>query len=366
MSKKEKVVVAMSGGVDSSVTAALLVEQGYEVEGASLRLWEAPRPAPRSCSDHRGAAEVAAALGIRHAVIDARAEFARGVVRPFVGEYIAGRTPNPCVACNRDFKLGLLLDWAKSRGADYVATGHYARIARDPVIMRAALLRGVDRQKDQSYFLFPLSQEQLASTLFPLGELEKSEVRAIARRLALSVAERPDSQDVCFGDYRSFVESLADPAELHGGEIVDRAGNILGHHKGLHSVTIGQRKGLGLSSAQPLYVLEIDELSRRVVVGGREELNTRGLTAASVNWIDPPTATEFSAEVQVRYRAATIPCRVRVLAGGRCEARFESAFPAVTPGQAAVFYRDDRVLGGGWIDRSLSHDIDQQRCLAES
>ena len=353
MDKKAKIVVAMSGGVDSSVTAALLVEQGYNVEGASLRLWEAPRPTPRNCSDHRGAAETAATLGIGHTLIDARADFARAVVRPFVGEYIAGRTPNPCVACNRDFKLGILLEWARSRGADYVATGHYARVVHDRETGRSALARGFDRQKDQSYFLFALSQEQLSATLFPLGGLAKSEVRAAARRLALSVAERPDSQDVCFGDYRTFVETLADPAELHGGEIVDRAGNVLGHHDGLYRLTIGQRKGLGISAAAPLYVLEIDEATRRVVVGGREELNSCGLVAGSLNWIEPPAASEFAAEVQVRYRAPAIPCRVGLLADGRCEARFASAFPAVTPGQAAVFYRGETVLGGGWIERTL-------------
>ncbi len=358
MAGKEKIVVAMSGGVDSSVTAALLVEQGYDVEGASLRLWEAPRPAPRNCSDHRGAAEIAAALGIRHTLIDARADFARAVVRPFVGEYIAGRTPNPCVACNRDFKLGILLDWARSRGADYVATGHYARVARDPATRRAALARGVDRQKDQSYFLFALSQEQLAATLFPLGALEKSEVRAVARRLALAVAERPESQDVCFGDYRTFVESLADPAELHGGDVVDRAGNILGRHDGLHRLTIGQRKGLGIAAPEPLYVLEIDEATRRVVVGGREELNSSGLVAAAINWIEPPREREFTAEVQVRYRAPAIPCRVKLTADGRCEVLFETAFPAVTPGQAAVFYRDEQVLGGGWIERAIGRSLD--------
>ncbi len=281
-----------------------------------------------------------------------------------MGDYTAGRTPNPCVACNRDFKLGVLLDWARARGADYVATGHYARAERDAATGRSTLARGVDRQKDQSYFLFALSQAQLAATLIPLGALEKSQVRAAARRLALSVAERPESQDVCFGNYRDFVESLADPAELRGGDIVDRAGHVLGHHDGLHRLTIGQRKGLGISAPEPLYVLEIDEARRRVVVGGREELNSGGLLAASLNWIEPPGASEFAAEVQVRYRARPIACRVRLLPAGRCEARFDELYPAVTPGQAAVFYRGDRVLGGGWIERSLD-DLRTQARPAE-
>jgi len=353
MTSKKKVVVAMSGGVDSSVTAGLLVEQGFDVEGVSLRLWEGGRREPRNCSDHRGAAEVAAQLGIFHTLIDARPGFAQSVVQPFVQSYLEGRTPNPCVACNRDFKLGVLLDWARARGADYVATGHYARLSRDPAAGRASLFRGADRNKDQSYFLFALSQEQLAATLFPLGDLQKSEVRGVARRLGLAAAERPESQDVCFGDYRTFVESLADPEDIRGGEIVDRSGKVLGRHDGIHRLTIGQRKGLGISSPHPLYVLEIDEETGRVVVGGKEELNCLGLAVHSLNWIEPPDSGELAAEVQVRYRSPSIPCRLRLHDDGACEARFEEAFPSVTPGQAAVFYRGDRVLGGGWIDRAF-------------
>ncbi len=351
--RRTKVVVAMSGGVDSSVTAGLLLERGYDVEGVSLRLWEGERQ-QRSCSDHRGAAEVAAQLGILHTLIDARSEFARSVVQSFVGDYIQGRTPNPCVACNRDFKLGVLLDWARARGADYVATGHYARLARDPATGRAALLRGADRNKDQSYFLFALSQDQLAATLFPLGDLQKTDVRGVARRLGLPVAERPESQDVCFGEYRSFVESLADPEDIHGGEIVDRAGKVLGRHNGVHRLTIGQRKGLGIPSPHPLYVLEIDATTNRVVVGLKDELNCLGLVARSVNWIEPPAEDEFLAEVQVRYRSPAIPCRVRIHDDGSCEARFDEAFPSVAPGQAAVFYRGEKVLGGGWIERAIN------------
>lgn len=343
----------MSGGVDSSVTAGILLASGYDVEGVSLRLWEGGRAEPRNCSDHRGAADIAAQLGILHTLIDARSSFAQTVVRSFVTDYVEGRTPNPCVACNRDFKLGVLLEWARARGADYVATGHYARLRRDPASGRASLARGADRNKDQSYFLFALSQEQLARTLFPLGDLEKTEVRAVARRLRLPVAERPESQDVCFGDYKAFVESLADPADLCGGEIVDRSGKILGRHDGVHRMTIGQRKGLGVSSAQPLYVLEIDNATKQVIVGGKEELRCRGLVAHSLNWIEPPENGEISAEVQVRYRSPSIPCRVRVHGDGTCEAHFEESFPSVTPGQAAVFYDGDRVLGGGWIERSL-------------
>jgi tRNA-uridine 2-sulfurtransferase len=353
MAIKTKVVVAMSGGVDSSVTAALLQKTGYDVEGVSLRLWEGGRAEPRNCSDHRGAAEVAAQLGILHTLIDARSRFAQTVVRSFVTDYVEGRTPNPCVACNRDFKLGVLLDWARARGADYVATGHYARLRRDPAGGRVSLARGADRNKDQSYFLFALSQEQLAGTLFPLGDLDKTEVRAAARRLRLPVAERPESQDVCFGDYKTFVESLADPADLRTGEIVDRSGKVLGRHNGVHRFTIGQRRGLGISSSEPLYVVDIDEIPRRVVVGTKGELNCRGLSARSLNWIEPPEREEFSAEVQARYRSAPIPCRVRIHDDGSCEARFEEAFLSVTPGQAAVFYRGDQVLGGGWIEAGI-------------
>jgi tRNA-specific 2-thiouridylase len=352
MTSKKKVVVAMSGGVDSSVTAGLLLEQGYEVEGVSLRLWEGERQR-RSCSDHRGAAEVAAQLGINHTLIDARSSFAESVVRPFVASYLEGRTPNPCIACNRDFKLGVLLDWARTRGADCVATGHYARLERDSATGRNALFRGADRSKDQSYFLFALSQEQLAGTMFPLGDLHKAEVRGAARRLALAAADRPESQDVCFGDYRKFVESLAAPDEIHGGEIVDRSGKVLGRHDGVHRMTVGQRKGLGISSPRPLYVLDIDEATGRVVVGEKEELNCLGLVARSLNWIETPDEDELSAEVQVRYRAPAIRCRIRVHEDGTCEARFEEAFPSVTPGQAAVFYRGERVLGGGWITQAI-------------
>jgi tRNA-specific 2-thiouridylase len=352
--KNKKVAVAMSGGVDSSVTAGLLLERGYDVQGVSLRLWEGrDEVGPRNCSDHRGAQEVAATLGIPHKLLDLRAQFVATLVRPFAQDYLRGRTPNPCIACNRDFKLGALLDWAREEGVDYVATGHYARVVREKSGARLSLFRGADRGKDQSYFLFALGQEQLAHTLFPLGELQKSEVRDKARRLGLPVAERPESQDICFGDYRSLVESCAGTKKIEGGEVIDRAGNVLGRHNGIHAVTIGQRRGLGIAGREPLYVIEIQGDRNKVVVGKREELACKGLLAVDVNWIAPPVEEEFDAAVQIRYGSAAIPCTVRTDAYGRCEAGFIRECPAVTPGQAAVFYRGDQVLGGGWIEQAI-------------
>ena len=350
--RKQKIVVAMSGGVDSSVAAAVLAEQGHDVQGVSLRMWEGDF-GPRVCSDHRGAKEIAAQLGISHTLLDLRSQFVETVVKPFARDYLQGRTPNPCVACNRDFKLGTLLRWAKDQGAELVATGHYARVMRGDCDRHASLFRGADRGKDQSYFLFSLSQDQLAHAIFPLGEMPKTEVRERARKLGLPVAERPESQDICFGDYRTLVESYAEGSESRGGEVVNRSGKVLGHHGGIHLVTVGQRRGLGISATQPLYVVEIDNETKRVVVGEKEELSCDGLIARSVNWIEAFGEAELEAEVQVRYRAPAIPCVVRVNSDGTCEARFHEAFPAVTPGQAAVFYRGDQVLGGGWIERAL-------------
>ncbi|HSF56630.1 MAG TPA: tRNA 2-thiouridine(34) synthase MnmA, partial [Candidatus Binatia bacterium] len=302
MSKKQKVAVAMSGGVDSSVAAGLLIEQGYEVRGVSLRLWEGDKLGPRNCSDHRGAREIAAMLGIEHTLLDLRLQFVDRVVKPFAQDYLRGRTPNPCVACNRDFKLGRLLGWAKEQGTDYVATGHYARVVRETSGGRVSLFRGADSRKDQSYFLFALSQDQLAHTLFPLGSMQKRDVRAQARRLGLPVADRRESQDICFGDYRALVESYRSPTEVSGGEVVDRSGKVLGQHAGIHGVTIGQRKGLGISASRPLYVVDLEEDSKRVVVGTKESLACKGLIANHVNWIEEIDEDEITAEVQIRYR----------------------------------------------------------------
>ena len=353
MSKgKKKIIVAMSGGVDSSVAAGLLVEQGYDVHGVSLRMWEGDL-GPRVCSDHRGAGEIANQLGIPHALIDLRDHFAATVVKPFARDYLAGRTPNPCVSCNRDFKLGVLLDWAKQHDAQCVATGHYARVEQDAATGQWSLFRGVDRTKDQSYFLFALGQEQLAHTRFPLGAMRKDDVRALARRWHLSAAERPESQDICFRDHKALVASYADAGEVAGGDIVDRSGKFLGRHEGIHSVTIGQRRGLGVAVGTPVYVVDIQPESGRVVVGDKQDLLSVGMTAGAANWIEPQDDGGFEAEVQIRYRSRAVPCKVRPLGPKRCAVQFKEACSAVTPGQAAVFYRGERVLGGAWIERAL-------------
>jgi tRNA-specific 2-thiouridylase len=342
-------VVAMSGGVDSSVAAALLVEQGYDVSGVSLRMWEG-NAGPRVCSDHRGAEAVARQLGIRHTLLDLRAQFAAAVVEPFARDYLAGRTPNPCVACNRDFKLGTLLAWAREQGAEYVATGHYARVTREE--QEYALRRGLDGAKDQSYFLFALSQPQLAHVLFPLGEMRKSDVREMARRLGLAAAERPESQDICFGDHKALVEAYAADNEVSDGDIVDHSGRVLGRHSGVHTVTIGQRRGLGISAGAPLYVSEINGAAKQVVVCTKQELGCGGMIVRSVNWLDRNGAPQ-EAEVQIRYRARPVPCLIVRRDGDCFEVRFNAPVAAVAPGQAAVFYRDDKVLGGGWIAAAI-------------
>jgi tRNA-uridine 2-sulfurtransferase len=342
----------MSGGVDSSVAAGLLVEQGYDVDGVSLRLWEG-RLGPRVCSDHRGAKEIAEFLGIRHELLDLRSQFVETVVKPFAQDYSRGRTPNPCVACNRDFKLGTLLQWARRQNADYVATGHYARVERGGAPQQNSLLRGVDEGKDQSYFLFALSQDQLAQTIFPLGKMRKNEVRDKARQFGLSVADRAESQDICFGDYKDLVESHANEQDLSAGDIVDGSGRVLGRHKGIHGLTIGQRRGLGIAAAQAHYVIDIDQASKRVVVGSKNDLGCNGLVAERMNWIEPPVDGEFAAQVQIRYRSPAIPCVIRLTENAAFEARFTQAYPGVTPGQAAVVYHREKLLGGGWIERAI-------------
>jgi tRNA-specific 2-thiouridylase len=337
-------VVAMSGGVDSSVAAALLLEAGYRVEGVSLRLWDSSRRDDRICSDHRDASRVADALGIAHEEIDQRAAFERAVVESFVAEYARGRTPNPCVACNGDFKLGVLLDWAVRRGADFIATGHYARLHPTPT--GVALCRARDLSRDQSYFLFSLAPGQLSRALFPLGEWTKAAVRRHAAALGLPVAAKPDSQDLCFGDPGTLVRSRG----MGGGrgEIVDEAGCTLGLHDGIESFTVGQRRGLGVATGARMFVRSLDAAKHRVVVAPNPP-RAAAVVAHRWSWTGEPADPHERLFAQVRYRHRAAPARVSVQGAGRASVEFEQPVLAAAPGQAVVLYRGDQVVGGGWI-----------------
>lgn len=353
-STRPPVVVAMSGGVDSSVAAALLTEQGYPVLGIMLRLWsEAGQEAYNRCCAPEAVAlarRVAEHLEIPFYVVDIKERFRQHVVAYFIEGYSQGITPNPCFACNRLIRWGALLDYATAMGARYLATGHYARLRRRGG--RVELLRARDRNKDQSYVLSALSQEQLQKTIFPLGDMTKNEVRRLAADHHLPVATRPDSQDLCFitdGDYRAFLRRHA-PAVERPGPILDHQGQVLGQHGGLAFYTIGQRKGLGVSAPQPLYVLEKDRETNSLIVGPRSQLGSASLTAAEVNWIagSPPTEP-FRASVKIRYRAPVATALVTPLNGDRAQVVFDQPLADITPGQRAVFYDGDLCLGGGVI-----------------
>jgi len=359
-----RVLVAMSGGVDSSVAAAMLCEQGYEVIGIAMRLTPEGLPAPTrrrstccSYEDFEDARRVAERMDFPFYVIDLRADFAARVIGNFVSEYVGGRTPNPCVMCNREIKFDRLWSRAQALEADYVATGHYARIERD-ADGRFHLRRAIDSTKDQSYFLFTLGQDELARTLFPLGSMTKTEVRERARALGLANADKADSQEICFvpdGDYARFVERAAPPAEIRRGSIVTSDGRAIADHNGVHNFTVGQRRGLGVAAGVPMYVREIRAGTGEVVVGSRDELNSAGLVAGQVRMVDSARfdGEEIALEVKIRYRHPALPARLRMLSAERAEVRFEHEGPAVTPGQACVFYRGDEVLGGGFIERAV-------------
>jgi tRNA-specific 2-thiouridylase len=357
----ERIVVGMSGGVDSSVAAALLDAGGAEVVGVTMRVaaWREPEdPARRfgACcgtDDVEDARRVARRLGIAHYVLGMEREFERAVVAPFVDAYRTGRTPVPCLACNSELKFGTLLGRARAWGAAAVATGHYARVTRDAGSGRHLLRRARDRRKDQSDFLWPLTQAQLAAARFPVGDLTKDEVREHARRLDLVTADKPESQEICFvpDDYRSFLDRR-DPALRQPGPIVDQAGRRLGAHAGVAGYTVGQRRGLGLAAAAPLYVLDVDAEANRLVVGPVAALERDRLVATAVNFIAcaPPTAP-LRVQARIRHNHAPAPATVRTLPDGDIEVRFDAPQRAITPGQSVVLYQDDVVVGGGVITR---------------
>ena len=365
-----KIAVAMSGGVDSSAAAAILKEAGHDLVGFSMQLWNQRRgisvdengdPLPSRCcslDDVYDARRVAEELGFPFYVLNLEREFERDVVEPFVASYLNGETPIPCVSCNSRLKFESLDRLAISLGCEKVATGHYARVEYDETAKRYRLYRGRNLQKDQSYFLWELTQEQLSRSLFPLGEMSKPEVREVARSSNLAVAEKAESQEICFvpdGDYSGFIDRYLEaegeserlPAK---GEIVDVSGAVLGTHTGIHRYTIGQRRGIGISSERPLYVLGIDADKNRVVVGADEELLSNEFIAAGVNWIayDNP-ADPVQASVRIRYRHQEAFATITPLANNRVRVVFAEPQRAITPGQATVFYDGDEVLGGGWI-----------------
>ena len=346
-----KVCVAMSGGVDSAGAALLLRQQGYEVFGVTLRLRSAGASDPQE-QDIADARSVADTLGIPHTVLDLRELFQREVMDRFVSEYAAGRTPNPCVDCNRCIKFGALLDWALDHGADALATGHYARVGQDEASGRHLLLRGTDRRKDQSYVLYQLTQHQLSHLLLPVGSCEKPKLRAMAEQAGLRNAHRADSQDICFipdGDYVSFLRSYGGVASVPG-DFVDLEGRVLGRHQGLECYTTGQRKGLGVSAGVPVYVVRKDLETGTVVLGPNSALYTRELTADRVNLISvghlegPLQVTAKTRDTQQEAEATVEP-----LPGGRIRVTFQEPQRAVTAGQAVVLYQGEAVLGGGTI-----------------
>jgi len=345
-----KVVVAMSGGVDSSVATALLKQAGHQVTGVTMQICPPPKCGITATED---AKKVADKLGIPHQVMDFSDIFAQKVIAEFCEEYSQGRTPNPCIRCNQYIKFGILRERARELGADFIATGHHARRVKDEAKGLYLLQRGADQDKDQSYFLYALTQEQLRYTLFPIGNLTKEKIREIAREMELPVATRPESQEICFipeGDYANFLKDYI-PRAAEPGPILDEQGNRLGSHRGIMSYTIGQRKGLGISSKEPLYVIAIEPERNAIVVGSKDRVFGDELIAAKLNWIAiAKPASPITVKARIRYRHRETEATVKPLDESRVRVKFKEPQMAITPGQAIVFYDGDIVLGGGTID----------------
>jgi len=365
-----KIAVAMSGGVDSSAAAALLKEQGHELVGFTMQLWNQRRgisvdengdPLPSRCcslDDVYDARRVAESLGFPFYVLNLEREFEESVVEPFVASYLAGETPIPCVSCNSRLKFEALDRMALSLGCNKVATGHYARVEYDEAADRYRLFRGADKSKDQSYFLWELTQEQLSRSLFPLGEMDKPAARAVAREADLYTADKQESQEICFvpdGKYSEFIDRYLahEKRELpNGGDIITASGDVVGSHTGIHRYTIGQRRGLGIAHEKPLYVTAIERAKNQIIVGEENELDSQEFTARGVNWIafDDP-AEPVRAHVRIRYRHEPAAATIYPLADAHARIVFDEPQRAITPGQTTIFYNGEEVLGGGWIER---------------
>jgi tRNA-specific 2-thiouridylase len=354
-----RVLLGMSGGVDSSVAAYLLKDQGYDVIGVTMKVWpqdcvsraEDKCCGPQAVADARG---VAHALGIPHYVVDEANEFEKLVIDYFSSEYKAGRTPNPCVMCNEKLKFGNLLTKARALGATHIATGHYARIERKPD-GRATLFRAVDGRKDQSYFLFSLRQEQLAAAILPLGGLTKTETRALAKKMGLKTYDKEDSQEICFvpgNDYTAFLKSHLGEKEFHPGGIYFKDGAKMGDHEGIEFYTVGQRKGLGGGHGRPVYVIDIDAATQRVIVGDYDDLLRHDCYLSQTNWSDGELREPIEVTTKIRYNYAAVRAIVHPLPAHRARLEFVEPQRSVSPGQAAVCYVGDRVIGGGWIERT--------------
>jgi tRNA-specific 2-thiouridylase len=360
---QKRVVVAMSGGVDSSMAAALLKEQGYDVVGVTMNLFSLPKDYCRSenlksCCGWKAtedAHQVAVSLGISHYVVDYRKPFEKSVITDFCEEYAQGRTPNPCIRCNQHIKFDVLLKRMKALEADYLATGHHARIEYDKQNGRYILKKGKDRKKDQSYFLYPMTQKQISRTLMPIGDLTKEEVRKKAQAFGLPVAERPESQEICFipdNDYAGFLQTRI-PEAFHPGPVVDSENRTLARHKGIAHYTIGQRRGMGISAPHPLYVLSILGDKNTIVVGQEKELYKKTLLASELNMISLEKITEpIKVKARIRYKHREAQALVTPMDSQKVRVEFEKSQRAITPGQSVVFYDGDTVIGGGIIDKS--------------